>query len=72
MIIFFIGLINTHFVYADDNQQLQSLRRSIEEQEKRLAEQKKERTQLINDLKDQETEIAKLLTSIEKNSLTLK
>ena len=72
LIIFFIGLINTHFVYADDNQQLQSLRRSIEEQEKRLAEQKKERTQLINDLKDQETEIAKLLTSIEKNSLTLK
>ena len=71
-IIFFIGLINTYFVYADDNQQLQSLRRSIEEQEKRLAEQKKERTQLINDLKDQETEIAKLLTSIEKNSLTLK
>ncbi|OTQ73658.1 MULTISPECIES: murein hydrolase activator EnvC [unclassified Gilliamella] len=72
LIIFFIGLINTHFVYADDNQQLQSLRRSIEEQEKRLAEQKKERTQLINDLKDQETKIAKLLTSIEKNSLTLK
>ncbi|OTQ61377.1 murein hydrolase activator EnvC [Gilliamella apis] len=72
LITFFIGLINTHFVYADDNQQLQSLRRSIEEQEKRLAEQKKERTQLINDLKDQETEIAKLLTSIEKNSLTLK
>ena len=72
LIIFFIGLINTHFVYADDNQQLQSLRRSIEEQEKRLAEQKKERTQLINDLKEQETEIAKLLTSIEKNSLTLK
>ena len=72
LIIFFIGLVNTHFVYADDNQQLQSLRRSIEEQEKRLAEQKKERTQLINDLKDQETEIAKLLTSIEKNSLTLK
>ena len=72
LIIFFIGLINTHFVYADDNQQLQSLRRSIEEQEKRLAEQKKERTQLINDLKDQETEIAKLLTLIEKNSLTLK
>ncbi|WP_165755151.1 murein hydrolase activator EnvC [Gilliamella apis] len=59
-------------MYADDNQQLQSLRRSIEEQEKRLAEQKKERTQLINDLKDQEIEIAKLLTSIEKNSLTLK
>ena len=72
LIIFFIGLINTHFVYADDNQQLQSLRRSIEEQEKRLAEQKKERTQLISDLKEQETEIAKLLTSIEKNSLTLK
>ena len=72
LIIFFWGLINTHFVYADDNQQLQSLRRSIEEQEKRLAEQKKERTQLMSDLKEQETEIAKLLTSIEKNSLTLK
>ena len=72
LIIFFWGLINTHFVYADDNQQLQSLRRSIEEQEKRLAEQKKERAQLVNDLKEQETEIAKLLSSIEKNSLTLK
>lgn len=72
LIIFFLGLINTHFVYADDNQQLQSLRRSIEEQEKRLAEQKKERAQLVNDLKEQETEIAKLLSSIEKNSLTLK
>ena len=72
LIIFFWGLINTHFVYADDNQQLQSLRRSIEEQEKRLAEQKKERAQLVNDLKEQETEIAKLLSSIEKNSLILK
>ena len=72
LIILFIGLINTHFVYANDNQQLESLRRSIEEQEKRLAEQTKERTQLINDLKDQETEIANLLTSIEKNGLILK
>ena len=53
LIILFIGLINTHFVYANDNQQLESLRRSIEEQEKRLAEQTKERTQLIYDLKDQ-------------------
>lgn len=72
LIILFIGLMNTHFVYADDNQQLESLRRSIKEHEKRLAEQTKERTQLVNDLKNQETEIANLLTSIEKNGLTLK
>jgi septal ring factor EnvC (AmiA/AmiB activator) len=71
-IIFLIGLLSTHFVYADDSQQLESLRHSIEEQEKRLAEQRKERTQLANDLKVQETEIANLLTSIEKNGIELK
>lgn len=69
----FIGLTQINVSYAaDDNQQLQTLRRSIQEQENRLAEQKKERNQLVNDLKQQETEIAKLLTSIEKNDLTLK
>ncbi|OCG03952.1 murein hydrolase activator EnvC [Gilliamella sp. wkB112] len=72
LIIFLIGLLNLNFSYADDNQQLQTLRRSIQEQENRLAEQKKERTQLVNDLKEQETEIANLLTSIEKNSISLK
>ncbi|WP_255308712.1 murein hydrolase activator EnvC [Gilliamella sp. Occ3-1] len=60
------------FLYADDSQQLQSLRRSIEEQEKRLTQQKKERIKLVNDLKQQETEIAKILTSIEKNNLSLR
>ncbi|OCG26064.1 hypothetical protein A9G11_01700 [Gilliamella sp. wkB108] len=72
LVIILIGLLNINFLYADDNQQLQSLRSSILEKEKRLAEQKKERTQLMNDLKVQETEIAKLLTSIEKNNLSLK
>ncbi|OTP90356.1 murein hydrolase activator EnvC [Gilliamella apicola] len=67
-----IGLMYANPLYAiDDNQKLQNLRQSIKEQEIRLAEQKKERTQLVNDLKQQETEIAKLLTSIEKNNATL-
>ncbi|MCX8650566.1 murein hydrolase activator EnvC [Gilliamella sp. B2776] len=67
-----IGLMHANFLYAmDDNQKLQTLRQSIKEQEIRLAEQKKERTQLVSDLKHQETEIAKLLTSIEKNNVTL-
>ncbi|OCG13907.1 murein hydrolase activator EnvC [Gilliamella sp. App6-5] len=61
-----------NFLYADDNQQLQSLRHAIEEQEKRLAQQKKERNQLVNNLKEQETKIAKLLTSIERNDLSLR
>lgn len=67
-----IGLMHANFLYAiDDNQKLQNLRQSIKEQEIQLAEQKKERTQLVSDLKQQETEIAKLLASIEKNSATL-
>ena len=67
-----IGLMHANFLYAiDDNQKLQNLRQSIKEQEIRLAEQKKERTQLVSELKQQETEIAKLLASIEKNSATL-
>ncbi|WP_176700215.1 MULTISPECIES: murein hydrolase activator EnvC [unclassified Gilliamella] len=72
VVIVIVGLMKVNFVYADDNQQLQSLRRSIAAQEKRLAQQKKERTELVNDLKQQETEIAKLLTSIEKNNLSLR
>ncbi|OCG72307.1 hypothetical protein A9G43_01835 [Gilliamella sp. Occ3-1] len=72
VIIVFIGLMKISFLYADDSQQLQSLRRSIEEQEKRLTQQKKERIKLVNDLKQQETEIAKILTSIEKNNLSLR
>ena len=67
-----IGLMYANPLYAiDDNQKLQNLRQSIKEQEIRLAEQKKERTQLVNDLKQQETEIANLLTSIEKSNATL-
>jgi murein hydrolase activator len=69
VVIIFIGLIKISFLYADDNQQLQSLRSAIKEQERRLEQQKKERIELINNLKKQETEIAKLLTSIEKNDL---
>ncbi|MBI0031772.1 murein hydrolase activator EnvC [Gilliamella sp. B14384G15] len=72
LILILIGLMYANPLYAiDDNQKLQNLRQSIKEQEIRLAEQKKERTQLVNDLKQQETEIAKLLTSIEKNNATL-
>ncbi|MCO6544262.1 MAG: murein hydrolase activator EnvC [Gilliamella sp.] len=72
VVIVFIGLMKISFLYADDSQQLQSLRRSIEEQEKRLTQQKKERVKLVNDLKQQETEIANILTSIEKNNLSLR
>ncbi|KES13330.1 hypothetical protein GASC598B02_000980, partial [Gilliamella apicola SCGC AB-598-B02] len=51
-----IGLMYANPLYAiDDNQKFQNLRQSIKEQEIRLAEQKKERTQLVNDLKQQET-----------------
>ncbi|MCO6537668.1 MAG: murein hydrolase activator EnvC [Gilliamella sp.] len=72
IVIVFVGLIKISFLYANDNQQLQSLRHAIEEQEKRLAQQKEERNQLVNNLKEQETKIANLLTSIEKNDLSLK
>lgn len=72
VVIIFITLINVSFLHADDTQRLESLRRSIEEQENRIAEQNKQRTQLVKDLKQQETEIAILLTSIEKNDLSLK
>ncbi|OCG60455.1 murein hydrolase activator EnvC [Gilliamella sp. Nev3-1] len=72
VIIVIVGMLQIHYLYADDNKQLQSLRHSIEEQEKRLAQQKKERSKLVNALKEQETEIAKLLTSVEKNDLSLR
>ncbi|KFA58772.1 hypothetical protein A9G48_03720 [Gilliamella sp. wkB18] len=71
-VITLILAIKINSVYADDNQKLESLRRSIEEQENRLAQQSKERSQLVKALKEQETEIANLLTLIEKNSLLLK
>ncbi|WP_430876259.1 murein hydrolase activator EnvC [Gilliamella sp. G0441] len=72
IVIIFIALINVKFSYADDNQRLESVRRSIEEQENRIAQQNKQRIELVKALKDQETEIANLLVSIEKNDLTLK
>lgn len=72
IVIIFIALINVKFSYADDNQRLESVRRSIEEQENRIAQQNRQRIELVKALKDQETEIAKLLVSIEKNDLTLK
>lgn len=71
-VITLILAIKINSVYADDNQKLESLRRSIEEQENRLAQQSKECSQLVKALKEQETEIANLLTLIEKNSLLLK
>lgn len=72
IVIIFIALINVKFSYADDNQRLESVRRSIEEQENRIAQQNRQRIELVKALKDQETEIANLLVSIEKNDLTLK
>lgn len=54
------------FSYADNQQDLQSIRQSILEQEKKLAEQKKQRTQLTAMLKNQETAIANLLSSLDK------
>lgn len=53
--------------YADDQQDLQTIRQSIQVQEKKIAEQKKQRVKLIAVLEKQETSIANLLTSLEKS-----
>lgn len=72
LLIALVGLLSSNTATANDNKQLQFLRQSIQEQENKLAEQKKQRLQLVNDLKQQETEIATLLSAIEKNSVSLK
>lgn len=54
------------YSYADDQQDLLSIRKSILEQEKKLAQQKKQRIELISLLKKQETTIANLLESLDK------
>lgn len=59
------------YLYADDKQDLQSIRQSILEQEKKLAEQKKQRVKLLADLKKQETAIANLLTVLDKSDKLL-
>ncbi|MDF7667045.1 murein hydrolase activator EnvC [Orbaceae bacterium ESL0727] len=65
-------LLSSTLSHADDTEQLKSLRRSIQEQEAKLAEQKDQRIKLVGDLKVQETAIAELSASIEKNNLVLK
>ena len=57
---------------ADDKKDLQTIRASIIEQEKKLAEQKQQRTKLMQALQKQETAIANLLNSLEKHDKTLK
>lgn len=54
-------------VCADDKQQLQSIRQSIAEQEKKLAEQKQQRVALTAELQKQEVSIANLLGAIQKS-----
>lgn len=72
LMILLVGLLSSQVVFADDNKQLESIRQSILAQENKLADQKKQRINLVNDLKSQETTIANLLTAIEKNDDLLK
>ncbi|WP_392563329.1 murein hydrolase activator EnvC [Orbus wheelerorum] len=60
-----------HYCYADNKSDLQSVRQSIADQEKKLAEQKKQRIKFVEDLKRQETAIAKLLASLDKSDKLL-
>ncbi|MDF7670408.1 murein hydrolase activator EnvC [Orbaceae bacterium ESL0721] len=59
-------------LHADDTAQLKSIRRSIQEQESKLTAQRDQRAKLLESLKNQETAIAELSASIDKNSLLLK
>lgn len=61
------SFIFSFHIFADDKQDLQTIRQSILEQEKKLIEQKKQRVKLIADLEKQETTIADLLTSLDKS-----
>ncbi|WP_392552249.1 murein hydrolase activator EnvC [Orbus wheelerorum] len=60
-----------HYCYADNKSDLQSVRQSIADQEKKLAEQKKQRIKFVEDLKKQETAIARLLASLDKSDKLL-
>lgn len=71
IIIFALGLMPT-LLHADDTAQLKSIRRSIQEQESKLTAQRDQRAKLLESLKNQETAIAELSASIDKNSLLLK
>lgn len=65
--------VNTQPTLADNNQQqLQSIQASIAEKERQIVEQKKTRERLLTELKKQETEMANLLDSIDKNEKQLK
>lgn len=65
------GLIGSSYCYGDDKQELQSVRQSIIEQQKKIIEQKQQRTKLIAALKQQETTIASLLASLDKSEQLL-
>ncbi|XKM13890.1 murein hydrolase activator EnvC [Orbaceae bacterium ac157xtp] len=56
---------------ADDKQDLQALRSSIIEQEKKLAQQKQQRASLLLELKKQETAIANSLNVLDKTNKNL-
>jgi len=62
---------NLSYCYADNRTDLQSVRQSIVEQEKKLIEQKKQRIKLVADLRKQETAIARLLSSLDKSDKLL-
>jgi len=62
---------NLSYCYADNRTDLQSVRQSIVEQEKKLIEQKKQRIKFVADLRKQETAIARLLSSLDKSDKLL-
>ncbi|QIQ22336.1 murein hydrolase activator EnvC [Zophobihabitans entericus] len=58
--------------HADDKSQLATIQKSIAEQERKLEQQRKQRIALVEELKKQETAIAKLLGSIQQTQTELK
>lgn len=71
LVIMFGSFFTSNICYADNKQDLQNIRQSIQEQEKKLAQQSKQRTKLISILEKQETSIANLLDSLEKSEKVL-
>ncbi|MBX4132806.1 murein hydrolase activator EnvC [Frischella sp. Ac48] len=71
LVIIFGGFVTSNFSYADNRQDLQTIRQTIQQQEQKLAEQKQQRSKLISVLEKQETSIANLLTSLEKSEKVL-
>ena len=67
LVIMFGSFFTSNISYADNKQDLQNIRQSIQEQEKKLAQQSKQRTKLISILEKQETSIANLLDSLGKS-----